>query len=93
METFITPRELFLCATIGANMACGFLGFMLSGRIPVRAHVALGMLNVLIGAFALLVSLGPSFLANPLITPFVFLLLASLFKFMNQFEMEKRTRP
>jgi hypothetical protein len=79
-------RELFLAAAIAVMMLLGLASFLLFGRASERTHVALAMLNVLVGAFGLFVLFGGSLAKNPLGAAFVLLLLIALFKLMSQFE-------
>ena len=88
-----TGRETFLIAVIGAMMLCGLVSFFLRGRVSERTHVALAMLNVLCGAFGLLVLFGGSLYTSPVAAVFVVLLLFVLFKFMSQFESSRGGKP
>ncbi len=84
-------RELFLAVAVMAMMLCGIVSFVLLGRASERTHVALAMLGVLIGGFALLVLFGGLAYENPVAAVVVVLLLVGMFKFMSQFESQRRT--
>jgi FtsH-binding integral membrane protein len=83
-------RELFLAAAIMAMMLCCIISFAMSGRVSERTHVALAMLGVLIGSFALLVLFGGLIYEHPVAAVAGLLLLVAMFKLMSQFESQKR---
>jgi hypothetical protein len=87
----ISPREAFLAAAIAAMVGCGILSFLLSGRAAARTHVALAMLAVLIGGFALLVLFGAVGERVPLAGVAILVGLIALFKLMSQFEIRRKT--
>jgi hypothetical protein len=87
-----TGREAFLAGAIFVMILCGLASFLLMGRIAERTHVALAMLGVLTGGFALLVLFGGALYDNPLAAAFVLLLLVALFKLMSQFESSRKRR-
>jgi hypothetical protein len=86
----ITTREGFLAATIAVMMLCGLASFLLLGRISARTHVALAMLGMLAGAFALLVLFGGFLYENPGAAVLALLLLVGLFKLMSLFEASRK---
>jgi hypothetical protein len=86
----VTPREAFLAAALGVMMAVALASFFLAGRVSERTHVALAILVVLIGAFALLILFGSLGRNYPIAGAFVVLGLISLFKLMNQFEIRRK---
>jgi hypothetical protein len=83
-------REAFLAAAIAAMLLLGLTSFLLFGRVSARTHVALAMLGVLVGAFALFVLFGGLLNDNPLAAVVVLLLLIALFKLMSQFETNRK---
>ena len=85
-----TPRETFLAAAIAAMAGCGLLSFFLAGRVGERTHVALALLVVLIGAFALFTLYGPFGRQYPMAGALVLIALIGLFKLMNQFEIRRK---
>jgi CHASE2 domain-containing sensor protein len=87
-----TPRELFLAAAIAGMMLCGLVSFFLLGRVAERTHVALALLAVLIGAFALLPLFALIGGQVPVLGAGVILGLVGLFKLMNQFEIRPRPK-
>jgi hypothetical protein len=87
-----TGREAFLAVAIAAMVLCGLASFLLLGRVSERTHVALAMLSVLTGAFALLVLFGGAIYENPVAAVLVLLLLIALFKLMSQFESNRTRR-
>jgi hypothetical protein len=89
----ISRREAFLAAAIAAMVVCGLLGFFLAGRVSQRTHVALALLVVLIGGFALLTLFGPAGGETPLAGGLTLFGLIGLFKLMNQFEIRRRPAP
>lgn len=85
-----TPREMFLAAAIAAMVVCGLTSFFLAGRVAERRHVALALLVVLIGAFALFTLYGLAGHKYPMAGALVLLSLIGLFKLMNQFEIRRK---
>ncbi len=81
-----TGRELFLAAALAATMVCSIASFALLGRIKERTHVAIAMLAMLIGGFALLVLFGGYIFQHPLIAMLVLGLLFGLFRLMSLYE-------
>ena len=87
-----TPREVFLAAAIGGMMLCGLASFFLLGRASERTHVALALLAVLIGAFALLPLVALVGGQVPVLGAGLLLALVGLFKLMNQFEIRPKPK-
>ena len=87
-----TPRELFLAAAIGGMMLCSLASFFLLGRASERTHVALALLALLIGAFALLPLFALVGGQVPLLGAGLLLGFVGLFKLMNQFEIRPKPK-
>jgi hypothetical protein len=85
-----SAREEFLGAAIAAMMLCGLASFLLLGRISARVHVALALLGLLIGGFALLVLFGGYFYASSIGTVLGLALLIGMFKLMSLMEGTRR---
>jgi hypothetical protein len=83
-------RETFLAAAIAAMMLLGVTKYALFGRMSERTHVAIALLGVLIGGFALLVLFGGFLYQNPHAAAIMLLLLVALFKLMSQIETSRR---
>jgi hypothetical protein len=82
----LSGREEVLVAIVVAMMLCGFISFLLSGRVSERTHVALALLSVLTGGFGLLVLFGGFLYEAPIAAVLILLLLVGLFRLMSQFE-------
>jgi len=87
-----TPRELFLAAAIAGMMLCGLVSFFLLGRAAERTHVALALLAVLVGAFALLPLFAFVGSQAPVLGAALLLGLVGVFKLMNQFEIRPKPK-
>jgi hypothetical protein len=88
----LAPREMFLAAAIGGMILCGLASFFLLGRAAERTHVALALLSVLIGAFALLPLFALVGGQAPVLGALLLLGLVGLFKLMNQFEIRPKPK-
>lgn len=60
------------------------------GRMSPRMHAALATLSILVAGFALLLGLTSAGAVSPLAGAAVFILLAALFKILNQFEITRK---
>lgn len=67
-------------------VACGAVTFALSGRLPGRVVVSLVLVNVLVGAFLLLILLTPAAQQSSALAMAVFAGLLGTFKMMSRFE-------
>jgi cyclophilin family peptidyl-prolyl cis-trans isomerase len=67
-------------------VGCGVLTFSLANRLPSRVVLSLGLINVLVGAFFLLMLLTPAAQASSAMSVAVFVGLLSTFKMMSRFE-------
>lgn len=88
----VTDREAFLASSIAAMVLSGVVSFLLAGRVSVRIHVALAMLVVLIGGFALFVLFQPVLSPYRIATVLGALAMVGLFKFMSRFEARERPK-
>lgn len=86
----MSGREEFLAAAIAAMTLFSLLSFLLSGRVSERVSVALVLLGVLTGGFAMLVLFGGSLYENPIAAVLVLLLLVGMFRLMSYFESSRK---
>jgi cyclophilin family peptidyl-prolyl cis-trans isomerase len=71
---------------LGLMVACGFVTFALSGRLPARVVVSLVLVNVLVGSFLLLILLTPAAQTSSVLATAVFAGMLGTFKVMSRFE-------
>ncbi len=75
-----------LAGGLGLIVACGAVSFGLANRLPGRVLLSLGLVNVLVGAFFLLVLLTPAAQRSSVLALAVFLGMLGTFKMMSRFE-------
>jgi hypothetical protein len=88
----ISPREVVLAMAIGLMIVCGLASVAFAGRVSERTHVALAMLVILIGGFSLLVLFGSFLYASSVGAVALIVGLIALFKLMNRFEAQRRSK-
>ncbi len=69
-----------------AMTGCGLATFLLAGRLPARVLASLGLLTVLIGCFALFLTLAPLAPQHRGLPVLVFFGTVAVFRLMGQFE-------
>jgi hypothetical protein len=90
-EVSIAPLEQALAGAIGLMMICALASALLVGRASERTHVALAMVVVLVGGFAMLVLFGGFLYRFPLAAVAAVIVLTGLFKLLNRFEARPKT--
>ena len=88
----ISPREGFLALAIGLMILFGVASTALAGRVSERTHIALAMLAVLTGGFSLLVLFGGLLYGSPIAAVVIVGALIALFKLMNRFEAQRKSK-
>lgn len=86
----LSEREWILIGALLLIAAFSLASFFGYGRISNRMHAALASLCLLVAGFALLLGLTSATAVSPLAGAAVFVLLAALFKILNQFEITRK---
>jgi hypothetical protein len=84
-----TEREWIMAGALGVILLFNLASFFGRTRAGIRFHVALASLSLLVAGFTVLIAVTSALPVHSASGVIVFVLLAGLFKLMNQFEINK----